>query len=194
MTARRLIPAALIATAIGCAQPAPPPAKPDAAAVKAGIAAYWAKWAVADTSNNINNTSPMMTPDFAFDVTGAPSVRGRSTWASMATGMMKDVKTTSFAVAPSDDWADGDHWYEQGHYTEGHLNKGKPDNEWGRYLAVFQKDSTSTLLLSRIMVISDSTRPVKAAKTPAKAAPTKAPAKAATKAPARKAPSKKSGD
>jgi len=189
MAARPVVSAALIAFAIGCSQPPPPAPKPDAAAVKAATMAFWAKWSAADTAGNVAALVGMISPNAAFDAAGMKHMMTRADFETAMKGAFKSMKVTSEVITPSADWADGDHYYEQGSFTESSVTGGKGKTEYGRYFAAFAKDSAGTLTLERGAFLTDSTPAMKMTKAPSKAAtPTKAPAKAPTK----KAPSKKS--
>jgi hypothetical protein len=190
MAVRRIVPAALIAAAIGCAQPAPPP-KPDAAAVKATLAPLWAKFAAADIACDANALGSMVTADAKFDGAGM-SLNSRAAYVGMVQTVCKTTKFTSLNVSPSEDWAEGDRLYERGSYIEGSMTGNKGKTEYGRYFVQFDKDSTGAVWMSRGAFITDSAPAMKPApRTPSKAA---APSKAApAKSPAKKAPTKKSG-
>jgi ketosteroid isomerase-like protein len=191
MIARRVAMLSAVALAVGCAPPAPPP-KPDAAAVKAATTAFWAKWAAADIAGDIPGLIAMVSPNAAFDGVGMKPMMGRAAWEAALKEMYKTTKYTSLTVTPGADWADGDHYYEQGSFTEGSMTGNKGKTEYGRYFVAFAKDSAGNLLLERGAFVSDSTPAMKPApKTPSKTA---APSKAApAKSPAKKAPTKKSG-
>lgn len=186
MTARPVVSAALIAFAIGCSQP-PPPAAPDAAAVKAMLAPFWTKFAAADVACDANALGSMVATDSKFDGAGM-ALNGRAAYVGMLQTVCKTTKYTSLNVSASEDWAEGSHLYERGTFVEASETGGKGKTEYGKYFVVFNKDSAGNVLMSRGAFITDSTPAMKMTKAPAKAAPSKAPAKA----PAKKAPAKKS--
>jgi ketosteroid isomerase-like protein len=187
MVARRIAAVSLVAIAVACSQPPPPAPKPDAAAVKATLAPFWTKMAAAEVACDANALGSMVTTDAKFDGAGM-ALNGRAAYVSLVQTQCKTTKFTNFNTSPSEDWADGDHLYERGTFTEGSMTGNKGKTEYGKYFVQFDKDSTGNVWMSRGAFMTDSTPALKMTKAPAKAAPTKAPAKA----PAKRAASKKS--
>lgn len=162
---RFLPPALLSAFLLACAQPAPEASAPaatavDTAAVVAGITDVWAKWAVADTAENLDAFAALMTEQSRFDVKGMPSVVGPEAMKAAAGPMYQQLDyleayaTPSMTVAISNDLG-----HQAGTYFERYVVKGKKGEmmDYGRYAAAFVKGADGQWKWAYMMAFVDST-------------------------------------
>lgn len=155
---------ALAAALIACAPADGPPAATapavDTAAVMAGVADFWARWATADTAENLDVIVGMMAEDGRFDLKGFPPMVGREAARAAMTPLYGQVDyreasaTPSTTVAISNDLA-----HQAGTYLERYTMKGQPGEmaDYGRYAAAFVKGADGQWRWGYMMAMVDST-------------------------------------
>lgn len=164
---RQILPGTLLlaATLAACAPkeaPAPAAAAPavDTAAVVAGVADLWTKWAVADTAENLAAMMTLMTEDGRIDVKGMAPMMGRAAAQAAMTELYGQVNyleasaTPGFTVAISNELA-----HQMGTYLERYTMKGKKGEmtDFGRYAAALVKSPDGQWRWAYFMVMVDST-------------------------------------
>jgi uncharacterized protein (TIGR02246 family) len=158
-------PALLGAALLACSQPAPETTVPaasavDTAAVVAGAADLWAKWAVADTAEDLAAFATLLTEDGRFDVKGMPPMVGPTDVQSALTDLYEQVNyleasaTPTMTVAVSNELA-----HQAGSYMERYTMKGKQGEltDYGRYAAALVKGEDGQWRWAYMMAFVDST-------------------------------------
>lgn len=164
---RQILPGTLILAAAlaACAPkeaPAPAAAAPavDTAAVVAGVADTWARWAVADTAENLEALVAVMAEDARLDAKGMAPMIGRAAAQAAMTelyGKVNYLEASSrpdFTVAISNELA-----HQMGTYLERYTMKGKKGEmtDYGRYAVAAVKDADGVWRWAYLMAMVDST-------------------------------------
>jgi ketosteroid isomerase-like protein len=158
-------PTLLSALVLACAPPAeeasaPAAAAVDTAAVVAGVADLWAKWAVADTAEDLDAFGALMTETALFDAKGMPEIVGPAGMKAAAGPLYAQVDyleataTPSMTVAISNEMA-----HQAGTYFERYTMKGQKGEmmDYGRYAAAFVKGADGQWKWAYMMAFVDST-------------------------------------
>ena len=162
---KRMWSSALLGAALlACSQPAPPetaaPAVVDTAAVVAGANDVWAKWAVADTAEDLAAFGALMTEDARFDAKGMPPIVGPAALQTALADIYKQVDyleasaTPTMTVAVSNELA-----HQAGTYMERYTMEGKKGEmtDYGRYAAAIVKGEDGQWRWAYMMAFVDST-------------------------------------
>jgi ketosteroid isomerase-like protein len=158
-----LLSSALVASIAACApQEAPVAAAPvvDTAAVVAGVADLWAKWAVADTAEDLAAFGALMTEDARFDVKGIPPMVGPAGIQAAAGPLYAQVDYLEASASPAMTVAISNEMAHQaGTYAERYTTKGKKGEmtDYGRYAAAFVKGADGQWRWAYMMAMVDST-------------------------------------
>jgi len=161
-----LMPAILLSAAVLACAPAesPPPeaAAPgvDTAAVMAGVADLWSRWAVADTADDLDGILALLNEDGRLDLKGFPPLLGREA-ARAAMGplyaqvdYLEATATPSFTIAISSALA-----HQAGTYMERYTLEGQKGEmtDHGRYAAALAKGADGQWRWAYMMAMVDST-------------------------------------
>jgi ketosteroid isomerase-like protein len=164
---RQILPGTLLlaATLTACAPkeaPATAAAAPavDTAAVVAGANDLWAKWAVADTAENLAAIMELMAEDGRMDAKGMAPLIGRAAAQAAMTdlyGKVNYLEASSrpdFTVAISNELA-----HQMGTYLERYTMKGQKGEmtDYGRYAVAAVKDTDGQWRWAYMMAMVDST-------------------------------------
>jgi len=164
---RQILPGTLLlaATLAACAPkeaPAPAAAAPavDTAAVVAGVADLWAKWAAADKAGDLPAFMALLTEDVRMDAKGMPPIAGRAAAQAAMAGPFGQATyldvgaTPDFTVAASNELA-----HQAGTYYERYTVKGQKGEitDYGRYASAVVKGPDGQWRWAYIMAMVDST-------------------------------------
>lgn len=132
----------------------------DTAAVLAGISETWAKWAVADTAENVDAIVALATEDARFDFRGMPPMVGREGARSTMGPAYKQLDYLEASVSPATTVAISNELAHQtGTYRERYTMKGTAGEmtDYGRYAAALVKESDGQWRWAYMMGMVDST-------------------------------------
>lgn len=153
-----------VSAGAGCSpREAPPAAGPpavDTAAVLAGLAAHWDRWATAVTAGDLEAYLQLGTDSVRYDVMGFPPLSGREAIrAAFAPAFaqaryLEAVATPTATVPLRDDLA-----HQAGTYLERYALKGQPGEvtDYGRYAAAFVRGADGLWRFAYVMAMTDST-------------------------------------
>jgi ketosteroid isomerase-like protein len=161
-----LFPSLTVAAALAACAPkeAPAPAASapavDTAAVVAGVADTWARWAEADTAENLEALVAVMAEDARLDAKGMAPLIGRAAAQAAMTdlyGKVNYLEASSrpdFTVAISNELA-----HQMGTYVERYTMKGQKGEmtDYGRYAVAAVKDTDGQWRWAYMMAMVDST-------------------------------------
>ena len=159
-------PSLALAIASGACAPqggAAPPAEAvtvDTAAVVAGVADLWAKWAVADTAEDLDAFMALMTDDVRLDAKGFPAMIGKESMRATMAPLYSQVDYLEASVAAEATTAVSNELaYQRGTYRERYTMKGQPGEmtDHGRYAAAFAKGPDGQWRWAYMMAFVDST-------------------------------------
>ena len=155
---------ALLALAlVGCApKEAPVASAPavDTAAVMAGVADMWARWAVADTAENLPAIMEMMAENVRLDIKGFPPMLGREAALAVFQPVYAQVDYTALVMSPETTVAiSNDLAHQTGTFTETYTMKGKPGTmtDHARYAAAMVRGADGQWRVAYMMGMVDST-------------------------------------
>jgi len=134
----------------------------DSAAVRSATAAFWQRWAAADTAGDVAALRAMVGDSARLDVRGLPPMLGRAAFAAALEPMLKAMKVVSEVITPEMTTAISNELaYETGNYTEQTVTDGKAAMNYGRYAGALARYPDGQWRIAYIMVFSDSIVPVK---------------------------------
>jgi len=165
----RTVGATLVALLLACApadkaatDTAEMAASTDATAVRALIADANAKWAVAMVAADIPTILANYADDAVMMQTGMPAVSGRAGIEEAMKGMVAAMKVDSASFATTDVKVSGDLAVETGTFRITMTpTGGKPMNEVGKYVTVWQKQADGGWKVIRDISNSDTPAPTK---------------------------------
>lgn len=148
-----------------CAQPAPEAAEPaapavDTAAVLAGVADMWARWAVADTAGDVAALVGLIEEDARLDIKGMPAVLGRAAAEAVMAGAFEQMDYVEASVAPTMTVAlSNDLAHQAGTYMERYTAKGQTGEmtDYGRYAVALVRGADGQWRWGYMMAFADST-------------------------------------
>lgn len=154
----------LAGSLIACAPAEAPPEAVapavDTAAVMAGVADLWARWATADTAENLDAIADMVTANGRMDLKGAPPMVGRDGVRATMAPLYGQVDYLEASASPSSTIAiSNDLAHQFGTYMERYTMKGQKGEmtDHGRYAAAFVKGSDGLWRWGYMMAMVDST-------------------------------------
>lgn len=138
---------------------AAPPAV-DTAAVMQGVNDLWARWAVADTAENLPALAEMMTENIRADIKGFPPMMGREAVLAAFTPVYAQMNYTALVMSPATTVAISNNVAHQaGTFAETYTVKGKKGEmtEHARYAAAIVKGADGQWRVAYMMAMVDST-------------------------------------
>jgi len=154
-----LLALALIACAPKEAPVASAPAV-DTAAVVAGVNDMWARWAVADTAEDLAAIMAMMTENARIDIRGFPPMLGREAALAVFQPVYDQLDYTALVMSPATTVAiSNDLVHQAGAFAESYTIKGKPGTmtDHARYAAAIVRGADGQWRIAYMMAMVDST-------------------------------------
>jgi len=148
---------------VGCApKEAPVAAAPavDTAAVMAGLADAWNRWAVADTAGNLDALMDVFAEDGRIDAKGFPPMLGRAAAREMFSPLYAQVDYFEASATPANTVVISNELaHQSGTVVERYTTKGQPGEmtDYARYAAAFVKGADGLWRWGYMMYMIDST-------------------------------------
>jgi len=132
----------------------------DVAAVRAQLDSVWSGLGRAMTAADTAKLADFYSDSALFAETGSPTLRGLSTIRSASAAVFACCRYLESTVQPELTEVSGGRAFQFGTYRDMIQPSGQPVlTFYGRFSAIFDRDSTGTWRLTRIAVIRDSSVP-----------------------------------
>ncbi len=145
-----------------CAQPKPAPPSPDEA--RTAIDAWWTQYVTAVKAADATSLAAMHSDSVYLAEPGMPTMRGRAAVAAAFTEGFKVVRYSAVNIEPDITEWHGTQVVQVGTYNDRFEMQGKPQASYGRYSAVFERDTAGVWRVLRAVVAMDSAVAVKSTK------------------------------
>jgi ketosteroid isomerase-like protein len=156
---RRLTVGAVL-LALACTSPQRESPAADLTVVRAQIDSLWTKYSAAAVAGDADALAGLYADSAYVVESGLATVRGKTAVLSVVKEVLGGVHFFEATIRPEITEIAGDRVLQFGAYRDVLQSPGKPaEVVMGRYAAVFLRDSTSALRVSRLIAVADSTVP-----------------------------------